>query len=51
MRARRWVREMVNQENPFFVSVLGYSLPVLLVYLLAGLGIWLWSKSAPATTI
>ena len=46
-----WVRAMVNQENPFFVSVLGYSLPVLLVYLLAGLGIWLWSKSAPATTI
>lgn len=38
-----WVREMVNLENPFFVPVLGYSLPVLLVYLLAGLGAWLVS--------
>jgi hypothetical protein len=46
-----WVREMVNQENPFFVSVLGYSLPILLVYLLAGLGIWLWGRSAPANAL
>lgn len=35
--ADAWVREMVNLENPFFLPVLGYSLPVLLVYLLAGL--------------
>jgi hypothetical protein len=35
-----WVREMVNLENPFFQPVLGYSLPVLLVYLLAGLGVF-----------
>ncbi|PKN92200.1 MAG: hypothetical protein CVU44_16350 [Chloroflexi bacterium HGW-Chloroflexi-6] len=46
-----WVREMVNQENRFFVSVFGYSLPVLLIYLLAGLGIWLWCKSAPANAL
>jgi hypothetical protein len=35
-----WVRGMINLENPVFLPVLGHSLPVLLVYLLAGLGIW-----------
>lgn len=40
-----WLREMVNLENPFFLPVLGYSLPVLLIYVLAGLGVWLWSWS------
>lgn len=39
-----WVREMVNRESPFFIPVLGYSLPVLLTYLLAGFGIWYWQR-------
>lgn len=44
-----WVREMVNLENPFFQAVLGYSLPVFLVYLLAGLGAWFVSARGSVT--
>ena len=42
MIADGWVRELVNAGNPFFQSVFGYSLPVLLVYLIAFLGIFVW---------
>lgn len=37
-----WIRESVNKGSPLFQSVLGYSLPVLMVYLLALLGIFVW---------
>ncbi len=37
-----WVREMVNAGSPFFQSVLGYSLPVLFVYLITFVGILAW---------
>lgn len=40
--ADQWVRIFVNQDNLFFQSVLGYSLPVLVLYLLTILGIFVW---------
>jgi hypothetical protein len=35
-----WLRGIINLENPVFPPMLGHSLPVLLVYLLAGFGAW-----------
>lgn len=42
MIADGWIRESVNKGNPYFQSVLGYSLPVLVIYLLAFSGIFVW---------
>ena len=42
MCADGYVRESVNNASPFFQSVFGYSLPVLIVYLLAFFGIFIW---------
>lgn len=39
-----WIRMMVNLENPFFLPVFGYALPVFLTYLLAGLGLFLLTR-------
>jgi len=44
--ADQWVRIFVNQGSQFFQSVLGYSLPVLMVYLLTVLGIFVWEFKA-----
>ncbi|MFT3890764.1 MAG: hypothetical protein QM730_03950 [Anaerolineales bacterium] len=41
-----WVRELVNQNSPLFQPVLGYSLPVLLTYLLVVAGISVWESKA-----
>jgi hypothetical protein len=46
MIADHWVREFVNKGNPYFQSILGYSLPVLFVYLLTLLGIFAWEFTA-----
>lgn len=37
------VRSQINLGNPWFVPVIGFSLPVLLVQALALAGLWLWS--------
>lgn len=39
------VREQVNQSNPWFQSVLGFSLPVLILHILVVLGLWaIWRR-------
>ncbi|MEW6403862.1 MAG: hypothetical protein AB1649_18870 [Chloroflexota bacterium] len=40
--ADQWVRDSVNLGSPFFQSIMGYSLPVLLTYAFAVMGIWVW---------
>jgi hypothetical protein len=44
--ADHWVRIFVNQGSFFFQSVLGYSLPVLIVYLLTLFSIFIWEFKA-----
>jgi hypothetical protein len=44
MIADGYIREAVNQGYPLFQALLGYSLPVLVVYLLAILGTFAWQS-------
>lgn len=45
------VREQVNQSNPWFQSVLGFSLPVLILHSLVALGLWVgWHKMSSKVT-
>jgi hypothetical protein len=48
--ADQWVRIFVNQGSLFSQSVLGYSLPVLIVYLLTIWGIFIWEFKAKEIT-
>jgi len=44
MYADGYVRESVNNASPYFQSVFGYSLPVLIVYLLVFFSIFVWQR-------
>lgn len=44
------VREQVNLDNPLFQPILGYSLPVLIVNLLAVFLLWVWSQKGRSVT-
>jgi hypothetical protein len=40
------VRAQVNLDNPLFLPVLGFSLPVFITGCLAILGLWAWWRAA-----
>ena len=48
--ADRWVRESVSRGNPLFRPALGFSLPVLITYLLTVLGILIWASKVRKIT-
>ena len=42
VKANTIVQNQVDLDNPFFISLLGWSLPVLVVNVIACLALWLW---------
>jgi hypothetical protein len=46
MKANALVLAQVNQDNPLFRPLLGWSLPVVIVNLIACLVLWIWWKWA-----
>lgn len=44
-----YLRKQVNEGNPLFQPVVGFSLPVVVVNILAFLGLWLWWRGMKKT--